>query len=180
MLKLTIPGQELYNEESNTFIDIEPKIVTLNHNLITASKWESKFKKPFISEVQMTDEETIEYIRMMCSIELSDSELIMLINMYIDDIKEYIGDTSTATIINVAIQKKTKKKEVLTTELLYFYIASFGLDISCETWHLSRLLTILAVANIKNSSDNTLSEKETVLSNKELNEQRKQQLKTEG
>ena len=48
MLQITIPEQELWDEEKEEFLYIKSYTLCLEHSLLSVSKWESKWKKPFI------------------------------------------------------------------------------------------------------------------------------------
>ena len=66
MLTIQIPGQEKYDEEKNEFFDTKPVTIQLEHSLISLSKWESKWHKPFYHPINnKTNEEILDYIRCM-------------------------------------------------------------------------------------------------------------------
>ena len=64
MLRITIPATEQFNEVTNEFITTKEQTLTLEHSLISISKWESKWCKPFFSKEAKTPEETIDYIKL--------------------------------------------------------------------------------------------------------------------
>ena len=49
MLQIIVPEREVYDEKKNEFITVKETKLNLEHSLISISKWESKWKKPFIS-----------------------------------------------------------------------------------------------------------------------------------
>ena len=49
MLTVKIPPIELYDEVSGLFIDSKEQVLQLEHSLVSLSKWESKWKKPFLT-----------------------------------------------------------------------------------------------------------------------------------
>lgn len=66
MLRIEIPiSPEGWDEEKQEFV--EPKIQTLQleHSLVSLSKWESKWCKPFFSTTDKTYEEVLDYIKCM-------------------------------------------------------------------------------------------------------------------
>ena len=66
MLQLTINGGELFDEKAERFIKVKPQTLQLEHSLVSISKWEAKWKKPYLNPRNpMTYEETIDYIRFM-------------------------------------------------------------------------------------------------------------------
>ncbi len=66
MLKITIPAQEGYNNETAEFINNKHDVtICLEHSLSSISKWESKWHKPFLTNDKKSKEELIDYIRCM-------------------------------------------------------------------------------------------------------------------
>ena len=54
MLTVKIPPIELYDEVSGLFIDSKEQVLQLEHSLVSLSKWESKWKKPFLGKEDKT------------------------------------------------------------------------------------------------------------------------------
>ena len=50
MLEITIPKQEYFNESCGEFVYVPEQHLTLEHSLVSLSKWESKWHKPFLQE----------------------------------------------------------------------------------------------------------------------------------
>ena len=65
MLEVTIPDVSLWDEMHEEFIDIKGQTLMLEHSLISLSKWESKWCKPFLTNNEQTNEEFIDYVRCM-------------------------------------------------------------------------------------------------------------------
>lgn len=150
MITVTIPEQELFDEATGDFINVPKTELHLEHSLISLSRWESKWKKVFLSTEDHTKEETLDYIRCMSIDKSISSEAFQ----YIDpksykEIVDYIADPCTATKIYDRRPNKTGKKEVMTSEIIYYYMIYYGIPISCEKWHLNRLLTLIRVCGIK-------------------------------
>ena len=57
MLEITIPGLEYYDENNNEFIYYDAENVQLEHSLVSISKWEAKWCKPFLDGKNKTMEE---------------------------------------------------------------------------------------------------------------------------
>ena len=64
MLKLQIDETSLWNEKEETFIEVPKTSLQLEHSLVSLSKWEAKWHKPFLSTERNT-EETLDYIKCM-------------------------------------------------------------------------------------------------------------------
>ena len=179
MLKLTIPSIEMYDEVLKEFIVTRPFSIQLIHSLVSISKWESKWKKAFLSKDKKTVEETIDYIRCMTITQNVPPEVYdRLTNDNIESINEYIEAPMTATIINNKGGKTSR--EVITSEVIYYWMISLNIPFECQKWHLNRLLTLINVCNIKNQPAKKMSRREILNRNKALNEQRRKKLNTRG
>lgn len=44
MLTITIPANELFDESKQEFISTKEQTITLEHSLVSLSKWESKWR----------------------------------------------------------------------------------------------------------------------------------------
>ena len=93
MLKITVPEREWYDERTQTFVYTKSQVLQLEHSLVSLSKWESKWHKPFLSKEEKTLEETIDYVRCMTITQNVDPNIyyaldqdnILAINKYIED-----------------------------------------------------------------------------------------------
>ena len=65
MLRITIPEMEFWDERKEEFRYTKEQTLQLEHSLVSLSKWESKFCKPFLSKQEKTLEETIYYVKCM-------------------------------------------------------------------------------------------------------------------
>ena len=181
MLKLTIPKQELWNEQTQRFVYINEVTLQLEHSLVSLSKWESKWHKPFLSQKQndKTDEEIIDYIRCMTITQNVDPSVYFGIGQEeLDRIVAYIEDPMTATTITD--RSKNNNREVITSEVIYYWMVTFGIPMECQKWHLNRLLTLIKVCNIKNAPAKKMSNREIMKQNDELNRQRRAMLHSKG
>lgn len=182
MLTIKIHGEELFDEETNQFITIDEATIHLEHSLVSLSKWESKYKKPFLSSTEKTEEEVYDYIRcMVVSPEGALDGEIILSNENLERIQKHIGDTRSATTFNELPQQSgAGRRETITSELIYYWMVAFNVPIECETWHLNRLFSLLKICNIKNSKGKKIPKNEIARRNRELNEKRKAELNTRG
>lgn len=178
MLDIIVPAREFYDEENNEFIYSKSTKLSLEHSLISLSKWESKWKKPFLSS-EKTIDETIDYIRCMTLTQnvrpevyssLSDENIKAVIN--------YIEDPMTATTITH--RKKGPKGETVTAELIYYWMVTLNIPFECQKWHLNKLITLIEVCSIKNQPQKKMSRNELLNRNRELNAARKAKYKTKG
>jgi hypothetical protein len=180
MLKLTIIGTEYYNEETEKFETVGDIELELEHSLISLSKWESKFKKPFLADYDKTKEETFYYIEAMIISSIYPTDILFRLSPEnITQIEDYIESTESATTFGVMPERKGKG-EVITAELIYYWMVAFTIPIQCEYWHLNRLLALIRICNIKNSKPKKMSKGEISRRNHELNAQRRAQFNTSG
>ena len=181
MFQLTIPlGPEGWDEEKEEFV--EPKKITLKleHSLVSLSKWESKWCKPFLSTKELTNEEAIDYIRCMTITPNVNPEVYNnLTKENINDILEYIYAPMTATTVRE--EKSTKvNRETITSELIYHWMIELQIPFECQKWHLNRLIMLIKVRNVKLNPPKKRSKREIMNQNAALNAARRQRLHTKG
>lgn len=182
MLKLTIPEQELFNEATQEFVKTKKTDISLEHSLISISKWESKWHKPFLSTEEKTVEEITDYIRCMCINSVDENVFAWLTQDNIRAVNEYISDPMTATWITDNSPKG--KKEIITSEIIYYWLIAYQIPFECQKWHINRLMMLVRVCAIKNSEANgdskKMSRSQTLKSNKALNAARKAKMNSRG
>ena len=180
MLVIKVPGIELFDEVLQVFVNAEEFVLELEHSLVSLSKWESKFEKPFLGSEEKTDEEVFAYIEAMILTEEYPSDVLTrLTKENIQQINEYIESKMTATWFNDK-QKPKKSNEVITAELIYYWMITFNIPIEFQHWHLNRLFTLIKIFSVKNAPKEKLSKRDLLARNRELNERRKAELGTAG
>lgn len=180
MLRIIIEGEEHYDEESNTFETVNDTVLDLEHSLLSLSKWESKYQKPFLSTGQKTSEELFGYLKAMVVTPNVDLDVLHHCSQQtIDKIQEYIDSSQSATTFG-SMPERRGPGEVITSELIYYWMVNFNIPFECECWHLNRLFSLIRICNIKNSKPKKMSRSELARRNAELNAQRRAQLNTSG
>ncbi len=178
MLTITIPEQELFNEATNEFVSIKSKTIQLEHSLVSISKWESKWNKPFLSKDEKTIEQTLDYIQCMTITQNIDPMVYrFLTDENIRDINDYIDAPMTATTFS---DKGSTSREIITSEVIYYWMISLNIPMECQKWHLNRLLTLIRVCNVKNAPAKKMSRKEIMNRNAALNAARRKKLNSKG
>lgn len=180
MLKIIVEGQELFDAETQTFSDTETIELELEHSLLSLSKWESKYEKPFLSAKDLTREETFDYV--MCMIVTPGITKDMIEHATIQIVTEvnaYINSPQSATKFGELPEKRVQG-EVITSELIYYWMSAFGLNWEAQEWHLNRLFSLIRIANNKNTPPKKMSRAERARQMHELNEKRKAELNTRG
>ena len=178
-LIITIPGREFYDEANNEFIYTKPVTLTLEHSLLSISKWESKWHKPYLSRDKKTKEEFEDYVRCMCISQVSDPMVFSSLPLSITNkILSYIEDPMTATTFS---DKGTPSREVVTSELIYYWMSAASIPFEpCQKWHLNRLLTLIHIASIKNQPPKKMSKGKLMKRNSALNAARRAKYGTRG
>lgn len=180
MLYITIPAMELYDEEKEEFINRKAQTLQLEHSLVSLSKWESKWCKAFLSNNNKTEEEVLDYVKCMTLTQNVDPETYKYLTPdNIQQINKYIEAPMTATYFS---EDKSNKgsREIVTAELVYYWMIALNIPFECQKWHLNRLLTLIKVCNIKNAPPKKRSKREIMSRNAALNAARRQQLNTRG
>lgn len=181
MLEITIPATDLWDDELEEFIPVKECTLLLEHSLISVSKWESKWHKAFMTKNNKTHEEIIDYVRCMTLTKNVDENVYYaLTDKNISQIQQYIDNPMSATIINKPSKNGKTNNDVLTSEVIYYYMIAAQIPFECEKWHLNRLIKLIEVCGIKNEPPKKMSRGEILSRNRELNAKRKMQLNTTG
>jgi hypothetical protein len=180
MLRIIIEGDEYYNETTEEFMTFDDVVLDLEHSLISLSKWESKFQKPFLSSERKTTEEIYSYIKAMVLTLYVDEKVFDRISIrHLDEIQRYIDSPQSATTFGI-MPERHGPKEVITSELIYYWMIAFNIPFECQNWHLNRLFSLIRICNIKNTPSKKMPRHEIAARNRELNAQRRAALGTAG
>lgn len=176
MLELPIKGREMFDENTFEFKQFKDTTLKLEHSLVSVSKWEEEYKKPFLTEQSKTRDETLFYIKCMTINNNVGKEIYNLItDEDILKVNDYIAEQRTATWFNDSGNEHDISGEQTTSELIYYWMLVYKIPQEYQKWHLSRLMTLIKICNIKNSPSKKMSENETLQMYKELNKQRRNQ-----
>lgn len=180
MLTITVGGTESFDEGRQKFVISGGRSLELEHSLVSLSKWESKYEKPFLGKEKKSPEEVFFYIQCMeMTGEVPEEVFHELSESNFKEVNAYIDAKMTATWFSDQ-PGAPKTREVITAELIYYWMTVFQIPFECETWHLNRLFTLIRICNVKQAKPKKMSRSELAARNRELNAQRKAQLGTTG
>ena len=184
MLRIEIPiSPEGWDDEKQEFVEPKTQTLQLEHSLVSLSKWEAKWNKPFLSKDIMSHEETVDYIRCMTITQNVDPDVYNHLSAKnIQDVNDYMNAKMTATWFSEDKPGKGGKNngKQTTNELIYYWMISLNIPKECEKWHLNRLLTLIRVCNTENQPAKNMSKREAMRQQKALNDARRKQLNTRG
>jgi len=183
MHTIIIPAREIWDDKQQIFFWTKEERITIEHSLLSISKWESKWHKPFFQSLnKMTNAEFIDYVRCMTINKNVDDRVFLLINQSIsDEIFEYLNNPMTASIINERSNRRgIKNEKFITSELIYCWMTQFNIPFECEKWHFNRLMMLIRICSAENSQPEKMSRRETLNRYAALNKARKAKRGTRG
>ncbi len=132
MLTITLLGRELFDEEVEEFITISDLVLDLEHSLVSLSKWESKFQKPFLGPDVKSSEEMIGYIEAMILTPNYPTDFWQRITTeHLNQINAYIESNQSATTFGQMPDRKARG-EVITSELIYYWLVAFNVPLNAS------------------------------------------------
>lgn len=185
MLTIEVPDQEYFDETKNEFVILKGQKLTLEHSLISISKWEMKWHKAFLGDGEKTVEETLDYVRCMNIGPINDPDIFYRLEPeQIEKINAYISEPMTATTFSSrrpGAPNRPHSRDVITNELIYYWMIGYNIPFDpCEKWHFERLMTLIKVCEVKSEKPQKMSKRELAARNAALNAQRRAKLKTKG
>jgi hypothetical protein len=181
VLTITVPKADYWDKKNQEFITPDADVLELEHSLIALSKWESKYKIPFLGKTEKTTEQVFGYIEAMTLTANASPEIFSRLSVSnLEQINEYINDPMTATWFTDLPGPTNTSSEVITNELIYYWMSAFDIPMECQTWHLNKLFTLIKVSNLKNQKPKKMTRQEALDRQRRLNEERRAQSKTQG
>ena len=153
MLTINVPAQEFYDSRKGMFFNTKPVSLRMEHSLISISKWEAFWEKPFLKTAGLTPgisgiAEERHYLKCMVIGEVPKYIPDILMQNHMKEIHEYIAKPHSATKV-YRHGPQTGKRQIITTELIYYWMINFGIPMECQRWHFNRLLMLIDVCNVK-------------------------------
>lgn len=180
MLEIVLPERELYDEETQEFISAPATVLQFEHSLVSLSKWESEWEKAFLGPGEKSQLEIQSYIKYMSlDPKFSDADYLRLSRSDIQRIVDYTQSKQTATTFRVNPHEKPSR-DVITSEVIYYWMVGLQIPFECQHWHLNRLLTLIKVVNVKSQPPKKMTRNEILNRNRQLNAQRRAQYGSKG
>ena len=179
MLTLTIPSIEQWDEANERFVWTKEYTLQLEHSLVSLSKWESKWQKPFLSKEERTSEESIDYIRCMTITQNVEPEAYKYITSEnIKAVTDYLEAPMTATTFRD--EKKGLNREIVTAEVIYYWMVTLNIPFECQKWHLNKLIALIKVCDLKSQPPKKMSKRENMSRQAALNAARRRSTNSKG
>ena len=181
MLQIEVPlSDEGWDEQKEEFVEAKTQTLQLEHSLVSLSKWESKWCKPFFSKDAKTSEEILDYVKFMTlNKNIHPDTYDRLTEGNVETIKQYIDAPMTATTVTEDKNGK-KSREIITAEVIYYWMIALQIPFECQKWHLNRLITLIKVCSAKNKPSGKRSRKDTASRYAAMNAARRKQMNTRG
>ena len=189
MLTITIPASEGYDEVNNEFINTKQTTLQLEHSLLSLHKWEQKWHIPFLASNDKTQEQTVDYIRCMTITPNVDPFVYRVMpKSAVMEITKYIENPMTATWFSDDKNKQKKligaqknSSEIVTAEIIYYWMIALNIPVEYRKWHLNSLLTLIRVVSLKNApKDSKVGSADWARQRSALNAQRRAKYHTRG
>lgn len=182
MLEITLPALESWDEKKEEFVTFKkPLTLQFEHSLVSLSKWESKYCKPFLGS-DKTDAEILDYIKFMTvtqNVKDDVYERLLRTAGAIETIQKYIDSPMTATTFSDNGPSKGGGERI-TAELIYYWMIAYTIPSEYRKWHLNQLLTLIRVCEIKNRPQKKMKPQDVNARNAALNAERLKKLNGKG
>lgn len=182
MIRISTPSGDFFDDRTQEFVQVEGETILLEHSLRSLAKWEAKWKKPFLSKKEKTRVETIDYVRCMSLTPGVDPRIFeLLTESNLATISRYINDPMSATTFGNTKNGGPPSREIVTAELIYYWMIALQIPFECQDWHLNRLMTLIRVCEIKNQpKKKNKMDRSALAERNRINEARKARLGTSG
>lgn len=189
MLIIETEKSEFFDESKQEFVKVPAYTLHMEHSLVSISKWESEWEIPFLDDKnERNKEQILSYIKHMTFEQNVPEEVFN--NLSSDNqkkINKYIEKKMTATWFGDEEKAKkglkSPKRDIITSEVIYYWMIELGIPVEFQKWHINRLLTLIKVCNEKHKEaqgNKKMSKSQLMARNHALNMQRRAKMKTKG
>ena len=176
-----VPGSWDGKKRVKKLMTVPPIHLEMEHSLLSISKWESKWKIPFVECQNMTPEQFIDYCRCMTINRQKDQNVYQyLMNVDAQKIGDYMADSMSARILSKKNSRKGQNRTRMTSDYFYYMMIQLGIPFECEKWHFGRLMALIDCCQANSGNEPPMSYRERQKYYAELNAQRRRMLGTKG
>lgn len=173
-LYIEVDALSLFDEEKQRFIDRPKQKVEFRYTLKNLDEWESKHKKRFLDNKDITDDELLDFIKIMCADKDFDFNRLD-VEQYNQIVQYVYKDVPSATVLPKS-KKKSKagqRQSVFTSEILYAHMAINGIPFEWENRNLNKLMLLINTVNSLQSPPEKMSKTESMEEQRSIIEQRR-------
>lgn len=195
MYFLSIAKSEYWDDEKQEFIyNNSEGFYALEHSLAAISKWESIWKKPFISSREnKTQAEFISYIHCMTInpyngerfyYEHTDKDFEGISPAEFENLFKYVNESMTAynrsELAEMEAKKKSRKTTSMISDKLYAYLVGLQIPFEVQYWHFSKMMALIEIVSDNNKPPQKVDKKKQASNYAALNAARRAKLHTKG
>lgn len=181
MLKISLIDQEFFDSSTMEFVQYPDVELELEHSLLSMSKWEAIFEKPFLSGKERNREEALTYVSCMILTPGIDHSIVeRFTQVELAMVNQYVTSKQSATTFGDLPSRNKSSGETITSELVYYWMVAFNIPFECQSWHINRLFSLIRICNLKQEKPKKMTKAEISARNAELNAQRRKELGTSG
>ncbi len=178
-MRYEVPGS--WDGKSKKLISVPAVHLELEHSLMSISKWESRWKIPFMEQSALQPEQFIDYCRCMTINKQRDPNVYQFLRESdARKIIEYMHDPMSARKMREIRNSKRGSRRIMTSEYFYYLMIQYGIPFECEKWHFGRLIALIDCCSANNSGEPTMSYRDRQRFYASLNDQRRKALGTKG
>ena len=160
MFELIFKEYEMYDRVKEEFINKPRRVHHFMFNLIALDKWESKHRKRFLDNDQITYDEYLDFFN--CMFQEEDFDISLVGENEFRAIMGYIDDVPTATVIPEQKKKTGHRKTIFTSEIIYGYMALSGIPFEWEEKNLNKLITLINTISSLQTPPEKMSRQESL------------------
>lgn len=154
-------------------------VLQFEHSLLSLSKWESKTKKSFLATPMKTSTDMIDYFECMLLGHEDPNLVYRLSPEQLDDLAEYINNPRTASSVPEDPSNR-QRPEIVTSELIYYWMTALKINWEAQHWHLSRLMMLIQITNYKSQPEKKRNPRDLYKTWRETNAKNKEFFGTNG
>ena len=185
MIPITIPGREIFLEQTSEFITYPTCKLKMEHSLKSIAKWEGETEKSFFDGETLSEKDFKLYVRCMTINPPEDETVFELLSPKdYEKIGLYMQKAMTGRHFYQPKQKGKKRKRPgqssMTAGDVYYAMGQYGIPLECENWHFSRLMALIRTFQQKGGSGERMTPMQQAKFWDELNSQRRAKMHTKG